>query len=113
MSEKSNNPNVNTHNPNKFVVYGSVVLAILGIAGVGKRLGELNNPFVSHTPVPAESQPHQNYNVRSGDTESSIAARFGHPNDLDFENMLNKQLPKADQPNRTLQVGEVLRVPEK
>lgn len=110
MSEKQKNPNISRRQK---VAATITALLITGGAGLGlERSASADNSFKTDIPVPTEVQPHVNYLVRAGDTESSIAAHFERPNDLDFENMLNLQLPKADQPDRMLRPGEVLRVPQ-
>jgi LysM repeat protein len=111
MSEKQTNPN----NISRRTKAASAITALLITGGIGlalERGASADNSFKTDIPVPTEVQPHANYLVRSGDTEGSIAAHFEHPNDLNYENMLNAQLPKADQPSRTLQPGEVLKIPE-
>lgn len=111
MSEKINNPN-NISRRRKVAAAITTLLVVGGIGTALERGASADNAFSTDIPVPTEVQPHINYLVRSGDNESSIAAHFGHANDLNFENMLNTQLPKADQAYRTLRAGEVLRVPE-
>ena len=114
MSEKINNsPNYRVSRKAKL---GATAAAIAIAAGVGvslERGASAESAFQTDIPVPTESQPHIDYLVKSGDTESSIAARFGQAGSLDFENMLNEQLPKADQHERNLRPGEVLRLPDR
>src|SRR3954462_2934709 len=106
------NKNIQTRSPNKFVVYGATLLTVAGVVLATKELSNSTDPFATNTPVPAESQPHTDYLVKAGDTEGTIAKFFGHENNLDFENMLNKQIPPKDQPNRLIRPGENLRIPK-
>jgi hypothetical protein len=111
MYEKTNNSNSLTRRKKA----AAAVTALLVAGGVGvalERGATAGDSFSTDMTVPTETQPHVNYLVRGGDSESSIAAHFGHANDLNYENMLNSQLPKADQHDRTLRPGEVLRIPE-
>jgi Tfp pilus assembly protein FimV len=111
MYEKPKNQNTTSRRQKA----AAAVTALLITGGIGlalERGASADNSFKTDIPIPTEVQPHVNYLVRSGDTESSIAAHFERPDDLDYENMLNAQLPKADQPGRILRPGEVLRVPE-
>jgi LysM repeat protein len=87
--------------------------AVALMAGTGEVIKNYEgaDPFHSNIPVPTETQPHANYTVGQGDTEISIAARYGHVRDTNFENMLNNQLPISDQKLRIVRPGEVLRVP--
>lgn len=104
-------PNHQSKKTGNFVRYGAAVLATLGLGAGFRYAGEHFDPFVTNLRVPAKTQPHLSYTVKPGDTESSIAANFGHADDLVYENMLNNQLPKSDQPTRSLQPGEQLEIP--
>jgi LysM repeat protein len=113
-----NTLNSTTHNrsrrPSKLKRIGQTTLVAAGLAGslvAFKEAADSYDPFATDIPVPTKTEPHADYTVRSGDTESEIAARFGHANDSDYMNMLNNQLPKSDQHLRTLRPGEKLRLP--
>lgn len=105
----------NLHVSKKAKVAAGVTAVALGL-GVGvtmKRGANAENAFKTDISVPAETQPHIDYAVKPGDTEGAIGARFGHANDLNYENMINAQLPKSDQHDRLLQPGEQLNLPPK
>lgn len=89
--------------------------AILIASGLGVALKKANasaDPFHTDIAVPTQSQPHYEYMVKAGDTEGSIAAQYGHTDDMNYENMINVQLPKSDQHLRTLRPGEHLSLPK-
>jgi len=94
----------------------SGVAALLIAGGLGaslKRSASAENPFSTDIPVPTETQPHIDYTVKAGDTESSITAKFdvtGYDT-TDYENMINKQLPKQEQHDRDVHPGDQLRLP--
>jgi LysM repeat protein len=99
----------------KYFIAGT--LGAVALIGGGKQIIE-HMPALSHSPqeqpadpIPKIGEPHKFIRVKAGDTESAIAAREGHANDLGYINMLNKQLPEADQKKRVLRPGEVLIVP--
>ncbi len=113
MSEATiNNPNIRLSKINKILAPLTAAAVLGGIGLAFERGTSADSVFKSDIAVPTEAQPHINYSVRAGDTESSVAAHFGHANDLNYENMLNTQLPKTDQPDRMLRPGENLRIPE-
>jgi LysM repeat protein len=115
MSETlTRSPNIHISKVNK-VLAPLTALALVGALGLAiKRGTNSENAFKTDIPVLSESQPHIDYTVRPGDTEGSIAQRFNVSYDsLDYQNMINAQLPKSDQSNRNLQPGEQLNLPPK
>ncbi|MBX4197474.1 LysM peptidoglycan-binding domain-containing protein [Candidatus Saccharibacteria bacterium] len=89
-------------------------VALAGAMGLSAKRGtSAVNSFKTNIPVPTEVQPHIDYPVKAGDTEGSIAAQFGHANDLDYENMINSQLSKDNQSMRNLHPGDQLNLPPK
>ena len=105
----------NIHVSKKTKVAAGVTALMLGtsLAVVAKRGSSGEKMFQTDIPVPTANQPHMDHIVTTGDTEGSIASEFNVSgfDTLDYENMINEQLPKADQPTRTLRPGEDLRLP--
>ncbi len=108
---ETKNPNVQIGKPNKAAVLGAVVLTAAAV-GLGVKMKEGSNTFETDLNVPTESQPHIEYTVMPGDSESTIAEKFGHGDSMDYMNMINQQLPEADQSTRTLRPGEHLTLPK-
>ncbi len=90
------------------VAVGAGVLAVVGLSLERTK----PDSFKTDIPVPTEKQPHIDYVVKPGDTEESITKKFDLIYDKTaYENMINNQLPKSDQGNRTLQPGENINLP--
>jgi LysM repeat protein len=114
MSETlTQTPNIHVNKKTKVAAGVTAIALGLGIGVTMKRGVSAENAFKTDIAIPAENKPHIDYAVKPGDTEGAIAARFGHANDLNYENMINAQLPKADQHDRLLQPGEQLNLPPK
>ena len=121
MYSETNTPNYNSLTRGHEEKRGSKVkkvaatltaVALLGAVGKGVKDNMGNaDPFYTDIPVPTEAGSYKTYTINPGDTEESIAAQYGHAGDLNFENMLNSQLPETDQKSRTLRPGESLRIP--
>lgn len=110
---RGRNPNIN-HNMREKVIATLATLAVTGglAAVVYKSAAGSASSFETDIPVPVKSQPYLDYVVKHGDTEWSITgAHAGGHDPLAFENMINNQLPVADQPSRTLRPGEHIRLP--
>ena len=104
--------------PNK-IKRKATAIALAGVAAIGattyvtRGAFEVKTPSEQPTyPIPDQKQPHDVYIVKPGDTEGGIAAIAGHPNDMEFMNMINNQLPKEYQADRMLHPGDRIILPE-
>jgi LysM repeat protein len=107
-------PNIRKSKIN-MIVAPLTALAIAGTLGLAMKKGtDPEKAFKTDIPVPTEAQPHIDYTVHAGDTESSISDKFNVRFDgVEYQNMINLQIPKADQSGRMLQPGEQLNLPPK
>jgi hypothetical protein len=99
-----------------FIIASLVTVALIGggnkiLEATGNPLGVPTPQEQSADPIPGKNEPYKLITVKTGDTESAIAAREGHTEDYSYINMLNDQLPAERQGNRTLIPGDTLRVP--
>jgi hypothetical protein len=114
MSEAlTQSPNLHISLKKKVASAAAALLILGGFGAAVKRGVSPSESFKTDIPVPTLIQPHIDYEVQTGDTESSIASHFnvyGY-NTLDYENMINEQLPKSEQPKRDVHPGDNLRLP--
>lgn len=106
------NPNTDLSKREKVIATLATLAVVGGLAAIYESAARSDNPFKTDIPVPAKSRPHLDYVVKPGDTEWSITGAYAGEHDpLAFENMINQQLPVADQQSRTLRPGEHIRLP--